>query len=59
VDVEVKNTSAQTQRYTVQYEDTKGKMHVETFDLATSVTKEFKHVKVDSWKVLKVETVAS
>lgn len=57
MDVEVKNSSSQTQRYTVQYEDTSGKTFVETFDLAPSLEKEFKNVKVDSWKVLKVESV--
>ncbi len=59
MDVEVKNSSNQTQRYTVQYEDTNGKTFVETFELATSQEKDFKNVKAGTWKVLKVETVES
>jgi len=59
MNVDVKNSTAQAQRYTVQYKDSNGKLHVETFDLTASETKTFKGVDADSWKVIKVAPVTS
>lgn len=56
---EVKNSTSQAQQYTVQYEDTNGKLHVETFDLSVAGTKEFKDVKADTWKAIKVAPVTT
>ena len=58
MDVEVKNSSAEAQQYTIQYEDTDGKLHVETFDLPVAGTKTFTKVKADTWKVIKVGPVS-
>ena len=59
MDVEVKNSSQETQQYTVQYEDIDGKLHVETFNLSVSGTKSFSKVKEGSCKVIKVAPVTA
>lgn len=50
---------AETRQYTVQYEDSGGNTFVETFNLSPAGEKEFKNVKVGTWKVIKVGPVSA